>query len=171
MAVASEQFTRPSVIDNDAGLDDYLETYQRQTFDPWRETRGIDFAAWQALGDDADERSYTTALKLGLPLVRLADLEPDPAAVALIAPQVARALRAVPLRARHGMVAVAMEDPGAANVQAMLDFLSRERIIPLVATARDMREGIARHYDRVEDLDVVRQLGMDPATAGEDVSE
>ena len=171
MAVASEQFTRPSVIDSDAKLDDYLETYPRQMFDSWRETKGIDLGAWQALGDDADERSYNTALKLGLPLVRLAELEPDPAAVALIAPQVARALRAVPLRMRLGMVAVAMEDPGAANVQAMLDFLSRERIIPLVATARDMREGIARHYDRVEDLDVVRELGMDPAAAGDDVSE
>lgn len=100
MAVASEQLAGPSVIDKDAELDDYLETYPRRMFDSSRAPEGIDLAAWQALGDDADERSYNTALKLGLPLVRLADLEPDPAAVALIVPEVARALRTL-----HGMVA------------------------------------------------------------------
>jgi type IV pilus assembly protein PilB len=106
-----------------------------------------------------------------LPLVRLAGLKPDPAAVALITPQLARQLRVLPLRMHNGIVAVAMEDPGESNVQAMLDFLSRDRIIPLVATARDIREGIARHYDQLEDQSVVRQLGLDPGSTGADTSE
>ncbi|MFP7722968.1 GspE/PulE family protein [Lysobacter sp. A3-1-A15] len=168
---ASTPFSPPSVIRDDSELDEYLATYPRQMFASRGEARGLDLAAWKALGDDADEDSYATAQRLGLPLVRLGGLNPDPAALALIAPEVARALRAVALRTRQGMVAVALEHPGAANVQAMLDFLSRERIIPLVATARDIREAISRHYDRAEDLDVVRQLGMDLATAGDDVSE
>ncbi len=46
----------------------------------------------------------------------------DPKATALITPQVARQFRAVPLRASNGVVAMAMEDPGASNVHAMLDF-------------------------------------------------
>ncbi|MFC7300557.1 GspE/PulE family protein [Cognatiluteimonas weifangensis] len=161
----------PLTLVDDAALDAYLAGYSRQAFSSPRESHGLDLTAWLALGEDADERSYDTALRLGLPLVRLAALTPDPAALALIAPRVARELRAVPLRVREGMVAVAMESPGAGNVHAMLDFLSRERIVPLVATPREIREAIARCYDRAEDQETVRQLGLDPLAGAVDASE
>ena len=76
---------------------------------------GIDLPTWQAQGDDAIERSWEVARTLGLPLARLAHLQPDPKAIALIGPDMARQLRAVPLRALGGVIAVAMEDPGVPN--------------------------------------------------------
>ena len=91
---------------------------------------------------------------------------PRPEANALIRPEVARRLRAVPLRVHQGMVAVAMEDPGNGDTLATLDFLCRQRVMAMVATPRDIRDAIAEHYDRVEDHDVAKQLGLDPERAG-----
>lgn len=152
----------PLLIDTDAALDRYLETYPQVAFAADAAAAGIDLATWQSQGDDAIEHSYAVACSLGLPLARLSQLRPDPQAIGLITPDVARQLRAVPLRAHGGMVAVAMEDPGTQYVQGMLDFLSRDRVIPMVSTPHDIREGIAHYYDRVEDRDVARQLGIDP---------
>ena len=59
------------------------------------------------------------------------------------------------------MVAVGMEELGGPDAQRLLDFLSRERVLPMVASPLQMREAIARHYDQVEDSAMVRQLGLD----------
>lgn len=155
----------PTLLENDAALDRYLRDYPRIAYGGTTETRTVDPAAWRALGDDATEESFRIAATLGLPLVRLAHLRPDPEATARLTPDVARQLRAVPLRIRNGMIAVAMEDPSVGRVQNVLDFISRERVIPLVASPRDIRAGIARYYDRVEDRDVARQLGIDPESS------
>ena len=125
---------------------------------------------WLDLGDDTTEGQYRLARSLGLPLVRLADIEPTPEANALIRPEVARRLRAVPLRVHQGMVAVAMEDPSNGDTLATLDFLCRQRVLAMVATPRDIRDAIAEHYDRVEDHDVAKQLGLDPAALGRETN-
>ena len=153
----------PLLIDSDAALDRYLLTYPHIAFGgDTAADRGVDLSTWQAQGDDAIERSWQVARALGLPLARLERLRPDPQAIALISPEVARQLRAVPLRAHGGMIAVAMEDAGPQSTQGMLDFLSRDRVIPVISSPRDIREGIARYYDRVEDRNVALQLGIDP---------
>ncbi len=167
MSLEPSVVASPLLIDSDAALDHFLRTYPQMPFtaagDP-----GIPLDAWQALGEDAVERSWRAARTLGVPLVRLARLQPDPEAIALIGPDNARQLRAVPLRAHGGMVAVAMEDPGTRQHQGVLDFLSRHHVIPLIASPRDIRDGIARCYDRVEDRDIAHQLGIDPESlAGE----
>ena len=41
----------------------------------------------------------------------------------------------------------------------------------LLATPREIREAIARHYDRVEDQDIARQLGVDPTGTTVETSE
>lgn len=151
----------PLLLDSDAALDHFLRTYPKITFADGGEV-GIDLPGWCALGDDATDATWHEARRLGLPLVRLGHLRPDPTAIALLTPEVARALRAVPLRTHGGMVAVAMEHPGTRHVQDMLEFLSRDRVIPVVASPRDIRDGIARYYDRVEDRNVALQLGIDP---------
>ena len=161
----------PLLITDDAALNHYLADYPRESFSSLRESRGVDAASWAALDSDTTTQSYDKACRLGVPLVRLASLQPDPLATALITPKVARQLRVLPLRVSNGVVAVAMEDPGAKNVNAMLDFLSRERVIPMVATPRDIREGIARHYDQLEDRDMVLQLGLDPTARAAESSE
>jgi type IV pilus assembly protein PilB len=120
---------------------------------------------WLAEGDDATEAQYRRASSLGLALVRLGALQPTPAATALLRPEVVRRLRAVPLRLYDNAVVVAMEDPGHKDATSTLDFLLRQRVVVLVASARDIREAIAEHWDKVEDSDVARQLGLDPAAA------
>ena len=125
---------------------------------------------WLALGEDTTEAQYKLAYSLGLPLVRLADIEPTSEANALIRPEVARRLRAVPLRVHQGMVAVALEDPGNGDAIATLDFLCRQRVLAMVATPRDIRNAIAEHYDRVEDKDIAKQLGLDPAALGRETN-
>ena len=161
----------PLLITDDAALNHYLADYPRESFSSLRESRGVDAASWAALDTDTTAQSYDKACRLGVPLVRLESLQPDPAAIALITPKVARQLRVLPLRVSNGVVAVAMEDPGANNVNAILDFLSRERVVPMVATPRDIRDGIARYYDQLEDRDMVRQLGLDPTARVAENSE
>ena len=165
MAVEPVQRTAPALLDCDAALDRYLRDYPRIRFDASDGERGIDLAAWTSLGDDAIQSAWEEARRLGLPLVRLSALKPDPAAIALLTPETARQLRAVPLRAHGGMVAIALEHPGTRQVQDTLEFLSRDRVIPVVASPRDVRDGIARYYDQVEDRNVARQLGIDPEAA------
>ena len=152
----------PLLIDSATALEQYLADYPRSSFARLRGSSGTTLEAWLALGDDASEASYRAARRFGVPLVRLAGLEASPDALRHLSPTLARQLRAVPLRTRNGMVAVALEDPGAANALATLDFLSPERIVTLVASPRDIREAIARLYDQVEDRDMVQQLGLDP---------
>ena len=152
----------PRLVRNDADLDRYLQSYGQAVFGAAAEGDSVDLAGWRALGDDATDDSWEIARVLGLPLVRVSGLHPDSEAVALVDPVTARQLRVVPLRVANGMIAVAVEDPSTQAVQAMLDFLSRNRVVPLVATPRDIREGIARCYDRVEDSNTARQLGLDP---------
>jgi type IV pilus assembly protein PilB len=157
----------PTLIDSDSGLERYLRSYPRAAYGAGADSTGttsgtIDAEGWRALGDDTTDESYRIAATLGLPLVRLSALRADAEAIALLTPEVARQLRAVPLRIRNGMIAMAMEDPSVGNVQSILDFISRERVIPLVAAARDIRAGIARYYDQVEDRHIAQQLGIDP---------
>jgi type IV pilus assembly protein PilB len=149
----------PPLLADAAALDAYLGTYPNI----YNESAypAISLAAWQAFGEDAGEPSYATAQRLGLPLVRLDHIAANADALGLIPPDLARRLRAVPLRVFKGMVAVAMEDPGGPDAQRLLEFLSRERVLPLVASAMQIREAIARHYDQVEDRAMARQLGLD----------
>lgn len=126
---------------------------------------------WLAQGDDVDPAHHRRARELGVPLARLAGLEPEAAATGLIRPDVARRLRAVPLMVRGDSVAIAMEDPGNDEALSTLDFLCRQRVQALLATPRDIHEAIARYYDRVEDADTARLLGLDPGGAVVETSE
>jgi type IV pilus assembly protein PilB len=170
MTYDPDALAAPLLIDSDAALDRYLHTYPQVAFGAEEARAGIGLANWKALGDDAVERSWQVARTLALPLARLGPLHPDPEAIAMLRPELARQLRAVPLRAHGGRIAVAMEDPGTREVQGLLDFLSRDRVIPLVASPREIREGIARCYDRVEDRSVAMQLGVDPESQGLDTN-
>ncbi len=150
--------TTPSLVSDLTILDAYLKAYPNIHDGCGCPT--IDLETWQAFGEDAGEPAYETARRLGLPLIRLDDIPADSDALKLIPPDQARRLRAVPLRIAKGLVAVAMEDPGSPDVQRLLDFLSRERVLPLVASPLQIREAIARYYDLVEDRAMARQLGL-----------
>ncbi|MBY4599653.1 GspE/PulE family protein [bacterium BD-1] len=160
----------PNLIADPAALASWLDV--APAGNPWNRDNGsLALEDWLALGDDCTEAHYRQARTLGVPLVRLENLAPDATATALIRPEVARRLRVVPLLVRGGNVAVAMEDPGNDETLSTLDFLSRQRVQALLATPRDIRNAIARHYDQVEDRDVARQLGVDPTGATVETSE
>ena len=150
---------KPPLLADAVALDDYLRNFPNVYAE--RGYPAIDQKAWLALGEDAGEPTYAIAQSLGLPLVRLERISAQSDALALIPPDLARRLRAVPLRLHKGLLAVAMEDPSGPDAQRLLDFLSRERVLPLVASPIQIREAIARHYDQVEDRAMALQLGLD----------
>ncbi len=155
----------PALIADDAALERTLAEAQCATYTVTRRQTGIDLPAWLTSGDDACERCWLHAQRLGVPLVRLPEVSADPAVAALLPPEQARRLRVVPLRAAHGLLAVAMEDPSNSEALAAVEFVSSDRVLPLMATARGIRDAIARSYDQVEDRETARQLGLDPSAA------
>lgn len=156
---------RPLLIADDAALDRYLDHVQRRAITDPGHADGIELDAWLASGEDAGERDYRQAQRLGLPLVRLPAVSADPAVAALLSPELVRRLRIVPLRSRHGLLVAAMEDPTHGAALSALEFVTTDRVLPLVATARGLREAIARYYDEVEDVETIRLLGLDPSLA------
>ncbi len=156
---------QPLLIADDRVLDAYLADVHGKNFASHRDG-GIELADWLASGDDAEERSYRHAQQLGLPLVRLPEVAVDPKVAALLRPEQARQLRVVPLRLHDGLLAAAMEDPTNQQAMAALAFATAHHVLPMVASARGIREAIARSYDLAEDRETVRQLGLDPHAAG-----
>ena len=118
----------------------------------------------------ADDR-LLSARHLGIPVVLPADINPDEDAVALMRPEQARTLRAVPLLTQGGLVAVAMENPTDVGTLHTLEFLSRFRVVPVLAAPHAIRDFIAQHYDRVEDAAIARSLGLDPNASTHEASE
>ena len=164
--------TAPLLIADDPALDRYLLDIHGKNFASHVESGGVDLATWLASGEDADERSFQDAQRLGLPLLRLPDVAVDSATAALLPPQQARRLRVVPMRLHNGLLAVAMEDPTNAEALAAVEFATTRHVLPLVATGRGIREAIARCYDQVEDRETVRKLGLDPlATVADNEAE
>jgi len=160
------------LIADDPALDRYLLDIHGKNFASHVESGGVDLATWLASGEDADERSFQDAQRLGLPLLRLPDVAVDSATAALLPPQQARRLRVVPMRLHNGLLAVAMEDPTNAEALAAVEFATTRHVLPLVATGRGIREAIARCYDQVEDRETVRKLGLDPlATVADNEAE
>lgn len=88
-----------------------------------------------------------------------------------LSPDTVRRLRAIPLIIRHGFIAIAMEDAGNVKIIEELNFLSAHRVVPIVATAHVIREGIAHYYDRIQDAAIVRELRLDPAAQGSETPE
>ena len=162
---ASRPAAAPLMIADDAALARYLDGYPHGAYAAGHAADGVEMADWLASDDSACERCYLYARRLGLPLVRLPEVTGDPALAPLLPPDQARRLRVVPLRAAGGLLAVAMEDPSDSEALAAIEFVTSDRVLPLMATARGIRDAIARSYDLVEDRETARELGLDPHAA------
>lgn len=158
---------KPLLIADDTALDAYLAAIHGSNY-AVRRDGGVSLQTWLDSGDDAEERSYRHARQLGLPLVRLPEVMVDPAVAALLRPQLARQLRVVPLRVRDGLLAAALEDPTNTEALAALEFATSHHVVPMVASARGIREAIAHSYDLAEDRETARQLGLDPLSVTAD---
>lgn len=116
-----------------------------------------------APGDPPDgdhDPNEIRAGRLNLPFAELAALSPSPVALASLPANVVRKLRCVPLLIDGGFLVVAMEAPDDAEAWQTLEFVSKHRVLPVVASASAIRDAIARHYDRTQDAEVLAQLGL-----------
>jgi type IV pilus assembly protein PilB len=100
------------------------------------------------------------AARFGLPLISPALLEADAGVLELLAPPMARRLQALPLIRRDGVLAVAVVDPARQGMLNQLEFSSGLRVALLLCSPALVERAIGRHYDRLEDRDVLRALGI-----------
>jgi type IV pilus assembly protein PilB len=149
------------VVDSASALAQVLGSSE----EPASAGHALELDAWLASGDEADEPSYRLAQRFSFPLARLERIDVPAPVLSLVSPELARRLRALPLAVRDGKVAMALEDPGDREAMQTLEFLLPQRVVPLVASQRGMRDAIARSYDRSEDEAMARQLGLDVAFA------
>ena len=160
------------VLSDNAEIAEYLEAYAGEgglQVDParlWTDLR------WRTLyKNDEDLATFQKAHKFGLALARLESVVPQPAAVELVSPAVARRLRMVPLALHADVLGVAVEDPADAEMVSTLNFLSKYRVALMVAEPRQIRAAIARTYDHVEDRAIARQLGLDKTESDETLDQ
>ena len=150
------------VLRSMAAIRAYLDDYPIAP-DETADCRWLTLPEWLADGDDCDEERFALAVRLGYPAVRLNSYDHRGESNA-ITPELARRLRAIPLQSSKGLVAIALEDCEQPETLQQLNFLMRDRVLPMVATPRTIRECIAHFYDHDQDLAVAQQLGLDPAS-------
>ncbi len=131
----------------------------------------LDAAAWLKESADADDATWAIAKKWDVPALAKLDFDPHPDAIAQVPGDVARRLRALPLTMRNHFIAVALEDAGDHEAIEELNFLCAPRVVAIAASARVIRDGIAEHYDRIEDVAIAGQLGLDPQSGRDDVAD
>lgn len=146
-----------SIINDGSTLHLYLGMESNKTIG-----ERISWAEWLKVDPDADQKTFQLAMQLDVPLIHKDCFKPDAAVLLRLGSQEARRLRAIPLMVGHGRIVVAMENAGSDESINTLNFLLNERVMPVLVTPREMREAIAKYYDREEDLLVSRQLGLDP---------
>ncbi|HSW28952.1 MAG TPA: ATPase, T2SS/T4P/T4SS family [Longimicrobiales bacterium] len=93
----------------------------------------------------ADAVSRALSVQLGLPYAP-PPLDPEPAALALVRPELARAHRVVPLRATARSIVVAMADPLDLSAVDDLQFQSGRRVEAHVATEAAVLDALERCY-------------------------
>jgi type II secretory ATPase GspE/PulE/Tfp pilus assembly ATPase PilB-like protein len=76
-----------------------------------------------------------------------------------------RRLGVMPVLAANDHLVVAMSNPADREVTA-LGFLTSDRVVPVLASARAIHVAFSRTYDRVEDEALVRHLGLDAIRDG-----
>jgi type IV pilus assembly protein PilB len=96
----------------------------------------------------ATEKQIAKALafQLGFPYITLAENPPDPAAVVLIAKEVAMKRACVAIRLEKNLLTVAMSDPLLFSLVQDLEFQTGYRIKQVVATRGDIIEAIQTGY-------------------------
>ena len=86
------------------------------------------------------------AEQLGMPYVRLADVRIAPEALAKVPPKFASHYCLMPLDLQQGLLRVAIADPFDVQTFDELKLLLDSDVQPVLASAREIREAIQRHY-------------------------
>lgn len=155
------------MVASEVELDRYLTMIQRDTYEAQKKLAHVDLEQWLTQWEGADKESFEKSLLLGVPLVHLNEIRVTPECAHILSPDLVRKHRIIPLRESGGFLAVAAENPADIEAQRALEFAITSSVVPMVASERDIRNAIARHYDAAEDRATARQLGLDPASAVE----
>lgn len=152
----------PRWIENAAQLGRYLELWPDDPEFARKQLPLVNPERLAALmnGDDMARESMIQAERFGLPLLAPDLLDADAAALALVAPAVARRLMVLPAMVRGSVLAVVVADPARAGLNNQLEFATGHRVLPLLCSPGLVEAAISRHYDRLEDRELMQALGI-----------
>ena len=106
--------------------------------------------------------------KMGYPVADLTRFPAEPAALARIGKSLATRLRVMPLMMRQDRLVVAMEDPSRARALDEVEFAAGGKVIPVLAMAGTLSDGLERGYQSLGGLALQSRAGVDkPRADGE----
>jgi type IV pilus assembly protein PilB len=117
---------------------------------------------WLKLSDDNTSSVFEASSKFGIPIIRLSKFNLDSQAIAQLNANVARKFRAIPVMVSDGKCVIAMEHPDDKSTLESLSFICQPKIIPVLASSKEIHNAIAKYYDRVEDWELLAQIGISP---------
>ncbi len=99
----------------------------------------------------ADDLYRALGEQMGVAFVRLGEFDVEPAALAALPGDVARAQRVLPLMLHDGELVIATDDPSDTEKLSALRFRTQRSIEAVLATPADLDTAIATHYPAIED--------------------
>jgi type IV pilus assembly protein PilB len=110
------------------------------------------------------EQNLTSFLskQFGVPTVNLTDYEIDPAVIKIIPPDVIQKYQLVPVNRAGSSLIVAVSDPSNLIAIEDIKFMSGYNVEMVVASERDIKAAIDRHYDQSASLaDVMGDMDLE----------
>ena len=109
--------------------------------------------------------------KMGYPVVDLTRFPAESEALARIGKSLATRLKAMPLMIRQDRLIVAMEDPARAKALDEVEFAVGGKVIPVLALAGTLSEGLERSYQKLGNEARQSRTGQDKPGADADPSD
>ena len=97
-----------------------------------------------------DDLYQALAKQLGVVYVRLGEFDVEPAALAALPQDIARARRVLPLMFHEGQLIVATDDPADNDKMSALRFRTQKPIEVVLASSTDLDTAIAIHYPAID---------------------
>jgi type IV pilus assembly protein PilB len=159
----------PATFESDASLvvlrnqDDvrmWLKSGHGRPFDTRSELEHLSVEQALALRRDDPELAtiISRAVSLGLPIFEAEEIDIDAAVRDLLPAPVSRRLGVLPVSTSGQWLAVLMSDVEAGHE---VEFLVRQRVVPILARPNLINRGLSNQYDRTEDEAMIRNLGLD----------
>jgi type II secretory ATPase GspE/PulE/Tfp pilus assembly ATPase PilB-like protein len=166
---AESRRDNPATFESDASLvvlrnqDDvrmWLASGHGRPFDTRSEFEHLSVEQALALRRDDPELAtiISRAVSLGLPIFEAEEIDIDAAVRDLLPVPVSRRLGVLPVSTSGQWLAVLMSDVEAGHE---VEFLVRQRVVPILARPNLINRGLSNQYDRTEDEAMIRNLGLD----------
>jgi type II secretory ATPase GspE/PulE/Tfp pilus assembly ATPase PilB-like protein len=113
---------------------------------------------------DAEVVNGVMARKLGIPFVNLKGFRIAPGVLKRLPAAVAHRYQVLPLAEADNALVVALENPMNMEKMDELRFVAGSKLVPVMATAQDIRDALERWYGPAKDPELAaRRAGMDVA--------